>query len=711
MPLAFLQLGAPWMLMGGLLAAMPIISHLMHRRTRRRIVWPTVRLLAESSASQSNLFKLRRLVLLILRCLAILLIAGAFARPVWLNGAAGGHGESGATVVMIMDVSASAGQQSSGVPLVNRMRAVAGRTLNSLQEGRDQVNLVYATAQPAAALPQPTYNFTLIREELDKLAATHERADLIKALALGGKILRAHEGQKQLVIFSDLQRSNWSEILSGSAAGFGLGEDVQVTLVPIEGVAESNASISRPRVQPVQPVVGRPAQLIVQVSNFAPEAREIEVSATVENRRLGKQRIKLPAGGMGEVSFQTTFTEEGPRRVRFSLPPDEMTDDDAAYLVVRPVRRVPIVIVGDDDPHLPGTATYFLLRSLAPRGDMSDPLRVIHLAAGDLNFGRISDAEAVLISYVGRLSEKAVEDLHAYVNQGGGVLMLCDGGAVADNLRAFEKLGKGRSIVPWLPTRHRNLAAAGGFLTISAGAWASPLLKDFDVPSREALGRIRFGRVWRTTDLAPDAAALLTYDDGTPALSERRIGAGRLLLANFSPALTGSDLGKYGTFVALMQSTVSYLRPRQDFRAGATAGLPCAFATASLSDRAKPEDFSVVGPNQKPTVATLTLDGGRMLVAISQPRLPGFYALVRGNEPAVEVTAVNVDPAESDLRRVSAAAAAKALQSSVASVAVRGSGAEGPILHVRGEPLWPWFVVAALAVLGLELLVLCIWKR
>ena len=59
--LAVFTFAAPALFGGLALLALPLIAHLLHRRTRQRIVFPTVMFLQQSTASQSRLFKLRRL--------------------------------------------------------------------------------------------------------------------------------------------------------------------------------------------------------------------------------------------------------------------------------------------------------------------------------------------------------------------------------------------------------------------------------------------------------------------------------------------------------------------------------------------------------------------------------------------------------------------------------------------------------------------------
>jgi aerotolerance regulator-like protein len=113
--LAAITLAASAFALGLGLIVLPIVAHLLHRRTRRRFVFPSVELLAATSASQSSVFRLRRWWLLLLRCLAVLAIVLAFMRPMWLSAEAQQAAGRGAAVVIILDASASTGQLHDGV--------------------------------------------------------------------------------------------------------------------------------------------------------------------------------------------------------------------------------------------------------------------------------------------------------------------------------------------------------------------------------------------------------------------------------------------------------------------------------------------------------------------------------------------------------------------------------------------------------------------
>jgi hypothetical protein len=280
---------------------------------------------------------------------------------------------------------------------------------------------------------------------------------------------------------------------------------------------------------------------------------------------------------------------------------------------------------------------------------------------------------------------------------------------VAENLLAINGLTRHGELLPWIPGPPRDLAKDGGFLTVAGGAWDSPALREFDAPSQLALKQIRFGRVWSTGPLRTGATALLTYSDGTPALASQNVGAGKVVVANFSAAMGASNLGKYGTIVALMQGLVEALRPSQDWQAQATAGQSFSFFAQSAT-AVTASAVRVIGPDGKAFTPQLTGDSRRFLVQFPPPELPGFYRIVHGGE-TLSTAAVNLDGREGDLRRMDEQTLRDHLENDRATLQVKLEQSRGPILSVRGLPLWNWCVLAAMVFVGVELLLLGIWKR
>ena len=96
---------APWMLLGLIGAAAPILLHLLRRRTAGRIEWGAWMFLFDSLKKNRRRLMVTDWVLLTLRTLALAAAALAFARPFLPElSFFGGGGEK--DVVIVLDVSA-----------------------------------------------------------------------------------------------------------------------------------------------------------------------------------------------------------------------------------------------------------------------------------------------------------------------------------------------------------------------------------------------------------------------------------------------------------------------------------------------------------------------------------------------------------------------------------------------------------------------------
>jgi len=71
----------PWMLAGGLAVASPILIHLLNKRRFKIVQWAAMDFLFEADKKNRRRVQLENFILLMLRCLAMLLVALMFSRP------------------------------------------------------------------------------------------------------------------------------------------------------------------------------------------------------------------------------------------------------------------------------------------------------------------------------------------------------------------------------------------------------------------------------------------------------------------------------------------------------------------------------------------------------------------------------------------------------------------------------------------------------
>src|SRR4051794_16955638 len=164
--------------MGAAVVAVPIIIHFLTRPRPVRMPLSTLRFLREVVEQKRAKNRLRDWIILLLRTAAVMLVALAFARPMFAKRAAVTPADKGAKVarVVIVDQSMSMSAGRSGVTAFERARAIASAHLT--YDPNVRVNLILAGAQPRPAFDRLTSNYDAVREALSKANPRSERLNI-----------------------------------------------------------------------------------------------------------------------------------------------------------------------------------------------------------------------------------------------------------------------------------------------------------------------------------------------------------------------------------------------------------------------------------------------------------------------------------------------------------------------------------------------------
>ena len=124
---------APLFLAGGLLIGLPILFHLIRRTTREVTPFSSLMFLMPTPPRVTKRSRVDNLLLLFLRCLAVLLLAAAFARPLmtWAQKKDPAVTGEGIRTVLLIDNSASmrrAGMWEAAQAKVNEAAAHGSST-------------------------------------------------------------------------------------------------------------------------------------------------------------------------------------------------------------------------------------------------------------------------------------------------------------------------------------------------------------------------------------------------------------------------------------------------------------------------------------------------------------------------------------------------------------------------------------------------------
>ena len=180
--------------------AVPLLIHLMRRRIGARVEFPAARYLERAEKEHSRTLRIRNLLLMLIRVLALLAIVAAAARPVarWL-----GAGHAPTAIAIVVDNSLSSSAVVNGRPLLDQFKTMA-RDVLSHATPTDRVWLVGIDGRVRGG----TAN--LLREEIDRIEPIAGSGDPTLALSRAAAVVRASGlDAKQIALLTDGQRSEW----------------------------------------------------------------------------------------------------------------------------------------------------------------------------------------------------------------------------------------------------------------------------------------------------------------------------------------------------------------------------------------------------------------------------------------------------------------------------------------------------------------------
>jgi hypothetical protein len=221
--MTFLQ---PLLLLGLPLAALPVLIHLIHLYRRRRVKWAAMIFLHAAQRMNKGLSRLRQILILALRVLAILALVLMVARPLaggWL-GLTGGAPD---TVLILVDRSASMAQMNTATgvsKLTGGLRNLSKAITDAVGTRSHFVLLDSATAKPVA-LDRADALLNLPQTE-----PTDSAADIPGLLQAALDYMIANKtGRTDVWLLSDLQGTDWD-------AGGGRWQTLRTAFAALPGV-------------------------------------------------------------------------------------------------------------------------------------------------------------------------------------------------------------------------------------------------------------------------------------------------------------------------------------------------------------------------------------------------------------------------------------------------------------------------------------------
>jgi hypothetical protein len=645
------------------------------RRTRaRREAFPALYFVRQVPQRTIRRRTLRDLLLLALRCLALLLVVFAFTRPFFTGAAAPAAAEGTRFTVILLDASLSMRHAEHFAEAKRRAEALVGEA----REG-ERVALV-AFAEGYEVLSEFTADGGALRAALAPLGAGYEATDYEQALRGAGALLGAVRGgaPKRVLLISDFQAAGWD----AARASFKLDPEVRLALIDVGGDAQTNAAVTN--VEARGAIYGQKYtdKLAVHVSNFGEEERaRLTLDFQINDQTVEKRELTLAPREQKVIEFTGFNLAEGQNRCAVRLRAEDFAPDNDFYFTLRREAQGRALII--DGAGRGRGDSFYLQSALAAGGDL--PFTFDVRAAGAVDPAAVAENSLVILNDAGLAPGPLAESVARFVEAGGRHVI-----AAGPNTRP-ESFNRAFGRVAPLRLDEAARLQRGDSVAMTAVKTSHPVFEVF----RDG-GRLPAPRVFNYLRGEPreGASVLASFEDGGPALVESGAGAGRVLLYTSTLGMAWSDLPLSPVYLPLVQQMVRYLGARD---VSAWHRLGQAFAVAKDASGAPPALDAPSGARLKAGGPSQDSKDGETLVT---GREPGFYRLryAAGHEFA----AVNVNGREGDFTKLNQEEFLAAFTGGDPA-APRGAGERetGEEIEARQRVWWP-LLLAALLLLAAE---------
>jgi len=572
---------APWMLLGSLLIAVPVVLHLVMRQHPVRVEFPALRFVKARSQSNRRKLQLRHLLLLLLRCLAIALLALALARPsLKSHGSLTGR-EAPVSVVMVFDTSPRMGYRHENRTRLEQAIEMATRLLEQFPT-ESEVRLFESGSLDSVS----PLDLGTAKQRVGRLKIRSELRSLPECIQAA--LASSNESKlerRELYLFSDLAAVAWEkEALTPVVSMLDIQSETMIDVVDVGVENPRNRRLGDIELSEQVLAQGGTVHLsttLVQLGldeGASENIVELFVTpphANVDEKpvRRGQNRVKISGNRAGIVEFSLQLDNPGFYQGRLQIVgEDALPEDDTRFFTVevRPPWSVLIVAAEPVERH-----AYFVPEALAPTPSrLAGQARVsCEIISYDKLAANVLDSySAIWMLDPPSISNKTWAHLRSYVTQGGGLGVALGRNAMLDefNAPAAQQVMPGRIVRQWRATTPVILAPRD---------YQHPVLSDFrSVQSSVPWNDSPIYRFWETKPATEGSSVLIPYSNGEPGLLERVVGRGRVLLLTTSLSDPLSDPRSWNSLPAdwpgfvLLNTMTDYLMGQSDARMNFTAG-------------------------------------------------------------------------------------------------------------------------------------------
>ncbi|MCC6816113.1 MAG: BatA domain-containing protein [Saprospiraceae bacterium] len=332
-----MQFSYPGILWALGLLAIPIIIHLFYFKRYKQVYFTNVRFLKELVEETSHKNKLKNLLILISRILALAALILAFAQPFFKDLKAGSAHHK--AISIFVDNSWSMNSSSSDGSLFIRAKRSAFDIIQAYSD-YDRFQIIsHEMSGKQSHLFSKTEAFTAL-EEIQQTSTVNNLNKIIYKQVQSIKGLNGYD--KEIFILSDFQKSIVDPLKDT------LDSQISLNLLPFTGIKESNIAIDTAYFINAVVLKNHTNFLIYTLHNYGHEdVEDLKLSYSINGQEYPVQGVQIKAKKSLTDTIPIAVTKSGIQKIILKIADYPIQFDDQYYLSCSASDEIKILVIYD----------------------------------------------------------------------------------------------------------------------------------------------------------------------------------------------------------------------------------------------------------------------------------------------------------------------------------------------------------------------------
>jgi len=687
----------PLVLFGLIAASIPIIIHLLNLRKLKVIEFSSLQFLKEMQKNKMRKIRIKQILLLILRTLAIIFLVLSFSRPTIRNiNLAGLGSEVKNTIILVIDDTPSMSVEDKQGSYISQAKKLAEKILESSEEG-DEIYLIRFSDLNILKENFEPVSKNIAQREIENVEVKDISRTFVDVFLSVSKILDQTKNlSKEVYILTDFQKTNLPEDLSNlPKLDKSFDANTRIYVFKIGEKEAFNISIDSLQVLTKIFEMNKPVTITASLTNHSSE-NGVNVSSNLyfNDKKVAQKGIDIKSNSSGNFSFTGQIKEYGFNSGRLEIEDDDFLKDNLRYFNFFVPEKIKVLMVSENPNDL-----FFVNLVLSQTvDDNSEPVfSITQTSTQFFNSYKPENYDILIISSPEKIFN--LNPLKNFIQNGGRVVILPGiNSSVISFSKAIESLGlntingvTGSKDTKSSFTRFREIDFNH---PIFSGIFSEKVQKKIESP-----------KIFQSFNYKPtlNGKEIISLENNYSFLAEEKIGNGVVLLFTSAIDLSWSELPLKPIFVPMINRIALYANSNNsnlDFLAGEEIQFkPFKRITGQLKIQT-PDGKEIVYSSENFVTDFVNL--GKFETA-------GNYKVFE-DDKLIGIISINIDARESNLSKLEEKQLEKFAEVSFPASRLKILGSEKNPAEVisqerYGTELWKLFLILSIICLVLEMII------